>query len=88
MDRFTYKGYKALFERLEDNTILGRIVGIPDTITFHVERIEDAVKAFHEAVDEFLEDCAEMGRTPPVPLDVDNKYTIFTANGDCNVDPT
>lgn len=76
MDRFNYRGYKASFETLPDKSLLGRIVGIPDTITFRVERIEDAVKGFHECVDDFLEGCAEMNRVPPIP----NLFSIPNIN--------
>lgn len=67
MDRFIYRGYKASFETLPDKSLLGRIVGIPDTITFRVEHIEDCQRLFYECVDAFLEGWAEMNRVPPVP---------------------
>lgn len=68
MNGLLYKGYTASLEvLLAEGFILGRLDGIPDTITFKVNSINDVQERFREAVDEFLEDCKEMGRTPPKP---------------------
>jgi predicted HicB family RNase H-like nuclease len=61
----TYNGYQARVDLDPDDGIfVGRIVGISDNIGFHAESVPDLVEAFHEAVDDYLETCAEIGKTP------------------------
>lgn len=64
----TYKGYSARIEYDdEDGILFGRIAGIRDGVGFHADTVEDLRTAFHEAVDDYLEICAKVGKEPQKP---------------------
>ena len=64
-DMLTYKGYSAKIEfDAEDYIFFGRIAGINDGVGFHADTVEDLVAAFHEAVEDYLETCAKIGKAP------------------------
>lgn len=64
----TYKGYAARVEYDDEDGILtGRIAGIRDGVGFHAESVEELKKAFHEAVDDYVETCARIGKDPQKP---------------------
>ena len=68
MKPMEYKGYAASFEdSAEDECFWGRIAGIRDIITFEGESVQELLAAFHEAVDFYLETCAERGEQPNKP---------------------
>ena len=61
----TYKGYAARIEFDErDNTFVGKVVGIVDSITFHGDTVRDLKDDFQAAIDHYIEDCAATGRAP------------------------
>lgn len=61
----TYKGYSArIAYDDEDGIFTGRIAGIRDGIGFHADNVEALREAFHEAVDDYIETCAKVGREP------------------------
>ena len=61
----TYKGYAARIEfDAEDEIFTGRIVGINDVVGFHANTVEGLKAAFHEAVDDYLDACAKIGKRP------------------------
>ena len=63
-----YKGYTAKIEADTEAGILhGRIVGIPEIITFEGESLPQLLEDFHAAVDDYLEDCQERGVKPTAP---------------------
>ena len=65
MSTLTYGGHVATVEfDSEDMILTGRIAGINDVIGFHGQRPAELVQAFHEAVDEYLETCAQLGKQP------------------------
>jgi predicted HicB family RNase H-like nuclease len=65
MNLLSYKGYNAAVEFDADDLLLvGRIAGINDVVGFHGRDAEDVVAAFHEAVDDYLETCADLGKVP------------------------
>jgi len=41
--------------------------GIPDRISFNGETVLEPTRDFHEAVDHYLEDCANTSRDPQKP---------------------
>lgn len=45
----------------------GRIAGISDVIGFHGDSVAELKKAFHEAVDHYLETCRKIGKEPQRP---------------------
>jgi predicted HicB family RNase H-like nuclease len=68
MKPMTYKGFCAAIEYSdEDGFFVGRIAGIQDLITFHGHSVEEMRAAFQEAVDDYLEACAKIGRPPNKP---------------------
>ena len=61
----TYKGYAARIEYDDDDRIFtGRIAGIRDGVGFHADSVDGLRQAFHEAVDDYLETCAKVGKEP------------------------
>ncbi|MFZ4381071.1 MAG: type II toxin-antitoxin system HicB family antitoxin [Sandarakinorhabdus sp.] len=64
----TYRNYSAAVEfDAEDALFFGRIAGIRDGVSFHAETVPALVAAFHEAVDDYLETCAKLGKSPERP---------------------
>ncbi|MCE2935452.1 MAG: type II toxin-antitoxin system HicB family antitoxin [Cyclobacteriaceae bacterium] len=60
-----YKGYSAIVEfSAEDDAFFGRILGIRDVVTFEADNVTKLKKSFKEAVDDYLETCAKMGKEP------------------------
>lgn len=61
----TYKGYSARIEYDdEDGILFGQIAGIRDGVGFHADDVKGLRAAFHEAVDDYLETCARIGKEP------------------------
>lgn len=68
MSDAAYKGFRARFEfDAEDMVFTGRVLGINDVIGFHAESTGDLIAAFHEAVDDYMETCAKLGKEPEKP---------------------
>jgi predicted HicB family RNase H-like nuclease len=64
----TYLGYIASVERDErDGIFWGKVLGLSARISFEGQTIQALTEDFHHAVDHYLEDCAETGRTPEPP---------------------
>ena len=65
MNAMTYKDYAARVEYSEeDQCFVGHIAGIRDCIGFHSESVAGLKKAFEEAVEDYLETCAAVGKAP------------------------
>jgi predicted HicB family RNase H-like nuclease len=63
-----HKGYSARIEfDADDRIFFGRIAGIADGVGFHAETVEGLVAAFEEAVVDYLETCAKVGKKPDKP---------------------
>ena len=61
----TYKGYAARIEYDDDDGIFtGWIAGIRDGVGFHADSVDDLRQAFHEAVEDYFEACAKIGKEP------------------------
>lgn len=68
MNTLTYKGYTARIDFDDrDNTLVGRLLGIQDIICFHADNVADLRAAFEEAVDDYLEACEKIGKSPEKP---------------------
>lgn len=64
-DYFNYKGYKgSVLTSIEDECLYGKILFIRDDVLYHADTVPELLEAFKEAVDQYLADCAEMGREP------------------------
>lgn len=60
-----YKGYTAQPEySADDHIFFGKILGIRDMVYFQSDSAKDIEREFHEAVDDYLEFCAEVGKEP------------------------
>lgn len=65
MKAMTYKGYAARIEfDAEDEIFTGRIAGIDDVVGFHANSVAELKTAFHQAVDDYVDTCARIGRPP------------------------
>lgn len=61
----SYKGYSARVEYDdEDGIFTGRIAGIRDGVGFHADSVAELREAFHEAIEDYLEACARIGKEP------------------------
>ena len=68
MKAMSYKGYAARIEfDAEDEIFAGHIVGIRDVVGFHADNVAGLKQAFHEAVDDYLDTCARVGKNPQKP---------------------
>lgn len=60
-----YKGYFAPVEfNAEQHVLTGMVTGIRDAIVFEGSTAEEVEQCFHDAVDDYLEFCAEKGKEP------------------------
>jgi len=58
-------GYAARIDYSdEDGLFFGHIVDIKDVVGFHGESVSELRAAFEEAVTDYLETCAKLGRAP------------------------
>lgn len=65
MNKLSYKGYIAHIEfDAEDRLFFGRLDGITDIVTFHGESVDELVRAFETAVNEYLAMSKQLGRSP------------------------
>jgi predicted HicB family RNase H-like nuclease len=68
MNGMHHNGYFAKVEfDPEDRIFIGRIIGIRDVVGFHGESVTELEAAFHEAVDNYLAACKELGQKPNKP---------------------
>ena len=63
-----YKGYTGTVEySAEDGCLFGRLAGIDDIISYEGESVSEMRRAFQNAVDDYLSDCAATGKQPDKP---------------------
>lgn len=68
MNVMNYNGYAARIEYSdEDGLFVGHIAGIKDIVGFHGESVAELRTAFQDAVTDYLETCAKLGRSPHKP---------------------
>lgn len=61
----TYKGYHTKIEFDSEQFVLrGKIEGINDLVNFECMDIQSIEKEFHDAVNDYLEFCKEVGKEP------------------------
>lgn len=69
MKQLEHKGYTGTAElSVEDGVFAGKIAFIRDLVTFESSTAAGLVRAFKEAVDDYLEDCRKSGRAPDRPF--------------------
>ena len=65
----SYQGYAARVEfDGDDGLFVGRIAGINDVVGFHGSSVDELTAAFREAVDDYIETCATLGKNPDKPF--------------------
>lgn len=65
MKTMKYKKYSARIEYSDaDACFVGHIAGINDIVGFHGESVTELRAAFEEAVDDYLETCRKIGKSP------------------------
>jgi predicted HicB family RNase H-like nuclease len=65
----TYKGYNGQLEvDTEAGILFGRVLDLRDVITFKGRTVEEAVQAFHDSVDDYLDFCQQRGEQPNKPF--------------------
>jgi predicted HicB family RNase H-like nuclease len=68
MNTMTFKGYTARVEiDARDNLLVGHLLGLRDIIGFHADDVAGLRIAFEEAVNDYIDACAKMGKTPEKP---------------------
>ena len=68
MNTMTYKGYTARIEFDDRNELfVGHLLGIRDVVGFHADNVPELRSAFEESVDDYLETCAKIGKSPEKP---------------------
>jgi len=68
MKCMNHNGYFAKVEfDPEDRIFIGRVIGIKDIVSFHGESVSELETAFHEAIDNYLAACKELGQKPNKP---------------------
>lgn len=69
MNILTYQGYTARIEFDErDNVFVGHLIGIKDSIAFHADNVAELRLAFEEAVEDYVEACEKIGKSPEKPV--------------------
>ncbi|MES2275077.1 MAG: type II toxin-antitoxin system HicB family antitoxin [Bacteroidota bacterium] len=64
-DILQYKDYYGSVQfSAEDEVFYGKLLGISDLVNFEGESVQELKNAFHESVDEYLELCKEIGKSP------------------------
>ena len=72
----SYRGYAATVQfDARDGIFWGKVLGLVDRITFEGKTVEELTKDFQRAIDFYLEDCANTGRTPEKPLSGELLFT-------------
>ena len=69
MNTMIYKGYAARIEYSEeDGCFVGHLAGIRDIVGFDGKTVAQLKKRFHEAVDDYLWGCEQLGAEPNKPF--------------------
>lgn len=68
--KLSYRGYTATIEYDDDDKLWhGKLDKIHDMINFHSFKAEEIEREFHNAVDDYLDFCKEIGKKPEEPHD-------------------
>lgn len=60
-----YKGYHAKVEYdPNDNILVGKVIGIADSLNFHAQSTNELVSTFHQSIENYLELCKKIGKSP------------------------
>ena len=89
-DIFQYKGYYAeIHFSAEDEVFYGKLIGINDLVNFEADSVKGLKKAFKEAVEDYLETCQNLNKTPDktykgsfnvrIPSELHKEAALFAA---------
>lgn len=68
--KLSYRGYTATIEYDDDDKLWhGKLDKIHDMINFHSFKAEEIEREFHNAVNDYLDFCKEIGKKPDEPHD-------------------
>lgn len=68
MSTMRHKGYTAVIGYdAEDEIFFGKLAGIRDGVGFHADTVKGLKEAFVEAVEDYIETCAKIGKAPQKP---------------------
>lgn len=60
-----YKGYLGSVEFSEEDTLFyGKVLGIRALVSYEGNNAQELIADFHDAVDDYLELCAQQGKEP------------------------
>ena len=60
-----YKDYRGQVEYSDEDSIFyGKILGINDLVSFEGKTVEELKKAFTESVDDYIQTCESLGKSP------------------------
>ena len=60
-----YRGFHASVEYdAEDEIFVGEVFGISDSLNFHGTSVAELKEMFEQSIDNYLELCAKIGKTP------------------------
>lgn len=60
-----YRGYQAIITYdQESDTLVGRVDGINDVLSFDGQTLDELKNMFHETIDDYLEACARIEKEP------------------------
>lgn len=63
-----YKGYTAKVTFSDtDGCLIGKVMGIDDSVTFEGESVREMRKAFRIALDDYISYCEKIGKNPDRP---------------------
>jgi len=64
-----YKGYSGKAEYDDEAEVFcGEVIGLQDVVTFMRGSVKELQESFRESIDEYLDFCGRMGKTPDVPV--------------------
>jgi predicted HicB family RNase H-like nuclease len=64
-----YKGYTGIPSIDEESeSLYGHVIGLRDVITFQGETFAELTQSFRDSVDEYLDFCESLGRSPEKPF--------------------
>lgn len=68
MDTFEFKGYEGSVELDRERGICrGKLMSITDLVTYEAATVPELRKQFEAAVDDYIETCRSLGRSPQMP---------------------
>lgn len=65
IDTLTYLDYAAIIRYSSaDEVFFGKVTGLNDLVTFEGSSVNDLKVAFKEAIDDYLDTCKHLGKSP------------------------